>query len=125
MQAAVATLLDLKLEEVPNFISLTEELWHTAFIKFFKKHGYSWQGNCKFEPDLYWNFEEKHAINGHFYASAPSRTFEGRSHAIIVDLNAKVVHDPNPNKLWMGENIWQPDAKDDRYLWTVFERNEL
>jgi hypothetical protein len=37
--------------------------------------------------------------NGYFYASVPSQTFSDVTHAVIVDTDLNIVHDPNPNQL--------------------------
>ncbi len=37
-------------------------------------------------------------INGFFYAIVPSQTYEGVTHAVVIDLEGNIVHDPNPNQ---------------------------
>ena len=79
-------------------------------LKFFRKQGYEYS---------YFNRREKGyllqsgvlcptieevalfdgGINGYFYASVDSQTFENGSHAVIVDTRLNIVHDPNPNGL--------------------------
>ena len=60
-------------------------------------------------------------INGFIDATVNSKTFEGTTHAVITDLNGVVVHDPNPNQLWMGINIW--DTGDLKW-WTLYKKRE-
>lgn len=38
-------------------------------------------------------------INGFFFASVPSQTFKCVTHAVIINKDLKIVHDPNPNQL--------------------------
>lgn len=58
--------------------------------------------------------------NGYFYATVPSQTFPDVSHAVIIDTELKVVHDPNPNQLALKlrpEDVIQVDTvKDDWYI---------
>lgn len=101
-QAAIASLLELELEDVPNFIdNPTNEIGKTVF-------GYL--HSIGFRPTYIERKEYEKVdllrevakfdggMNGYFYASVPSQTFEGISHAVIVDTELKVVHDPNPNQ---------------------------
>lgn len=112
MRAAIASLFDLNLWEVPNFIKEAANSegdnananW--LLIKWLSEKGY--------EHPTYINKIEGHATrnteylkrvakhdggtNGYFYASVPSQTFEYVSHAVIVDLDLNIVHDPNPNQ---------------------------
>lgn len=97
MQAAVASLFDLELSEVPNFIEHGEN-WYNVFDDFIRKYGY--------EPNyISGNVNELHKIarldngvNGYFYGAVNSQTFEGITHSVIVDRYLNVVHDPNPNE---------------------------
>ena len=96
MQAAVASLLDLDLDEVPNFIEHGNE-WYNIFDSFIIKYGY--------EPNYIQddtqtllrvaNFDN--GVNGYFYGVVNSQTFEGITHAVIVDRYLNIIHDPNPN----------------------------
>jgi hypothetical protein len=101
MQAAIASLFDLTLDEVPNFINFNENASY-ELLKFIRKKGYEFCYISKHGRNL----EEMIKIakfdggaGGYFYASVPSQTFEGVSHAVIVDTDLNVVHDPNPNQL--------------------------
>lgn len=40
-QAAVASLFELKLEEVPNFCNEYQDGWHLMFVRWLRKFGYS------------------------------------------------------------------------------------
>lgn len=102
-QAVIASVLDLPLEEVPHFIEY-EEKWGIVLMDFMAKQGY---------PYIGWNNPERYPFrgntfadimkfdggwNGYFPASVPSQTFEGCTHAVVVDMDLNIVHDPNPNK---------------------------
>ena len=100
MQATVASLFNKELSEVPNFIEFGEGWWSEK-VKFFKKQGYSI--DCFYRTDWTVKFYTdalKHdgGVNGLFYAVVPSQTFKEVTHAVIVDSDLKVVHDPNPNQ---------------------------
>lgn len=108
MQAAIASLFDLELEEVPNFISLDTGKGEANLAM--------WQfimDRTGVFPHIFGTFDtpiERYkeacefdgGINGYFYASVKSQTFEHTSHAVIVDSNLEVVHDPNPNGKCLG-----------------------
>lgn len=110
MQAAFATLFDLKLEEVPNFIEIDN--WHDAMWEFFKTQGYEYDGFIENPRNLgSWGHDKMElvsknpGVNGYFYAVVnspklfdPVRYVEGNSptHAVIIDKNLNIVHDPNP-----------------------------
>lgn len=106
MQAAIASLFELSLEEVPNFIELGDE-WAFTFKKFYENKGYSYgilNPSSRVSKELIkkaLNFDG--GVNGYFYASVPSKLFKDGSHAVIIDSSLEVVHDPNPNNLWLGE----------------------
>jgi hypothetical protein len=124
MQAAVATLFDMKLEEVPHFLTFGDK-WFSEFYQFIKDSGYGYYGIfynknynrlCNPKSEC---FEKRHnyrpnmltlnnlikygGVNGYFYAGVLSpKYFDltenfNKSHAVIIDLNCNVVHDPNPD----------------------------
>jgi hypothetical protein len=101
MQAAIASLLDLELNEVPNFIEFKNDFNNTT-IGWLSKKGYSPTYIHKYRHD-----EEMlkrialfdGGVNKYFYAIVPSQTYKDTSHAVVVDINLNVVHDPNPNQL--------------------------
>lgn len=108
MQAVVASLFEYSLDEIPNFIEfdgVKDTSSQFELIKFLRSKGYDYcYINRKTEDTT--EFLKEIAkfdggINGYFYASVPSQTFEGVSHAVIIDSNLNVVHDPNSNQLAM------------------------
>jgi len=98
MQAVVASLLELPLDDVPHFL-LKKNLGSYGMFKFFREWGFD---PCYFNRGKYdTEFMRKIAkfdggVDGYFYAK--SQTFENTWHAIIVDENLNVVHNPNPNQ---------------------------
>lgn len=103
MQAAIASLFDLELEDVPNFIELKEG--NGSVLNFMFEKGFD---ACSINRNRHdtTEFLQKVAkfdggLNGYLYATVPSQTFENIGHAVIVDLDLNIVHDPNPNQLAM------------------------
>ena len=109
-QAVVASLFELPLEMVPDFIK-----WHkyknllskgftmnSMEFNFFKLMG---TGYSMFEPvtisETLGLLNLDKGINGYWYATVPSMSFpdEDVYHAVVINDNMKVVHDPNPNQL--------------------------
>lgn len=99
MQAAIASLFEMFIEDVPNFIEMGDE-WFYNLRKFYKEKGYS---HCCFSPINNIELTKKvlehdGGINGYWYASVNSICLgDGVTHAVIIDKNLNVVHDPNPN----------------------------
>jgi hypothetical protein len=107
MSAAVASLLDMPLDKVPYFLGIDD--WFNAFWKFLGEHGFEFHGTCF--PGTYMLLGECPNVDGYLMASVPSRTFEGKGHSVIIDMQFNVVHDPNPNKAWQGKLI-RDEVKD-------------
>lgn len=109
MQAAIASLLDLDLKSVPNFIEHGLEA-NGMMYDFIKERTGVWpcvvlRGVPASKQEYlatYATLEEmaKHdgGHNGYFYASVLSQTFKHVTHAVIVDTDLRIVHDPNPNQ---------------------------
>lgn len=98
-RAVVASLFELELESVPNFIETPESFGYKMLL-FYRKMGYVY-GVYNERPGLPTLLEVAKfdgGIDGYFYASVPSKTYEGGFHAVIIDSDLKVVHDPNPNQ---------------------------
>lgn len=112
MIAAIASLFDLFIWEVPNFNQIASissgdnANGHYLLMKWIWSRG--------LEHATYVNIVEGHparntdylkriakhdgGTNGYFYALVPSQTFDDVMHAVIVDTSLNVVHDPNPNR---------------------------
>jgi hypothetical protein len=108
MRAAVASIFDLQLDEVPNFSEMQDSEAYCAFVHFVISRGYK-HPTCL---TMYQNglatmlkaLAFDGGVNGYFIASINSLTFENVLHAVIVDSNLNVVHDPNPNQKAIGIN---------------------
>lgn len=100
LRACIASLLELSINDIPNFADYgSEEM--TVYKDFLNNHGYRYIGfnsNLIGGIRLNVNFH----IDGYYIAVVKSRTFENCFHSVIIDNRVKVVHDPNPNKLWQG-----------------------
>jgi len=107
MQAVVASLFDLPLEDVPNFIEIssTEDTnYFMVMRKFFAERGYNNLCCVNKTEDKDTELLKKIAkfdggVNGYLYASVPSQTFENVFHSVVIDTDLNIVHDPNPNQL--------------------------
>lgn len=108
MQAAVASIYELPLEKVVNFIEHGYK-WHDVWLDFHKKLGYTWWFYSVWPEDERRDLEavlkDTLLINDSIYAVVKSRTFEGASHAVVINANGIIIHDPNPNKAWQGVNV--------------------
>ena len=134
MKAAIASLLNLPLESVPNFILLGYD-WFGPFRKLLLEHGYDYDG-CLYNYNKYRiinkkkgvetkNFKTRfnkikdmEGVEGYFYASVYSPKYYDpnsempTTHAVIIDKNYNIVHDVNP----IYKNIGKyPEAKKLKY----------
>lgn len=112
MRAVVASLFELELDQVPHFILYGDD-YFDHFWKWLWIIGYDYNGcgypHCRQDVSDKYNIPNKplmeDSVNGYFYGCVPSRTFPDVTHAVVIDTNGVVVHDPNPNKLWEGINV--------------------
>jgi hypothetical protein len=121
MQAALASLFDLELEQVPNFADygLTDGKWFHPFWDFILSQGYEYsgtlynvkdslvRGNIEWyekvkDTDRFSELKDLDGINGLFYAAVYSPKFfdandkTPATHAVLIDKEFNIVHDPNP-----------------------------
>lgn len=107
MQAVIASLFEVELHEVPEFIKLSEH-WFYMMKKFFKDHGYSNLTYINRGDGVDTEFLKRVAkydggIKGYLYASVPSQVFaNGIGHAVVVDTDLNIVHDPSPTQSSMS-----------------------
>lgn len=100
MQAAIASLLELPLHQVPDFILFDDPL--DKLIEFVKQKGYSYEGHIGWHDDNINEIINHKGINGLFYAVVYSPSHydidskEVFTHAVICDKEFNIVHDPNP-----------------------------
>ena len=99
MQAAIASLFEMFLDDVPNFIELGED-WFDIYVKFYEDRGYPLNmfNPCGMVDVAKQALEIDKGINGYWCAAVQSINF-GKDvwHAVIIDKDLNVVHDPNPN----------------------------
>lgn len=123
MQAVVASLFEVELDTVPKFIEFGIK-WYSELYKYFYDRGFDFNPFYRTECTIPFYLEAlKHdnGIDGYFYASVQSQTFKDGTHAVIVDINLNVVHDPNPNQsciklkpediqyVYVGKKDWHCD----------------
>ena len=100
MQAVVASLFEKELDEVPHFLEAGDKCFTTTY-EFFREQGYDITPFNPKKEEMKLNLElleYDNGINGFFYATVLSQTFKDGTHAVVIDKNLNVVHDPNPNK---------------------------
>lgn len=116
MQAAFASLFELELQQVPHFRELGDS-WFSALWAFLQEQGYEHEGTLYNRADglIRGNVTEKYndrfniikdmeGVNGLFYAAVYSPNYYKESindrnpctHAVIIDKDFNIVHDPNP-----------------------------
>lgn len=122
MQAVLASLFEKELEETINVINYPEDTWFTHFYQWIESAGYVYDGvmnPAKNKEESYEDLKNINNVLGYLYAVVPSKTFDGASHAVIIDTNGIVVHDPNPNKAWEGIDVV---SSGDICYWYLFSR---
>jgi len=106
-RAVIASLFDKELEEVPEFKPDGSQGYE--LMKYFNIQGYDFtyfnrrDGQELQSGVLCPTIEEvakfDGGIDGYFYATVNSQTFSDTTHAVVVDIDLNIVHDPNPNGL--------------------------
>ena len=106
MQATIASILELPLDDVPNFIEFDKKPGTSSqseLIRYLSTKGYDYcyinRGRHDSTEFLRKVAKFDGGVNGFFYASVPSQSFEGCGHAVVIDTDLNIVHDPNPNQL--------------------------
>lgn len=117
-RACVASILELDLIQVPNFRMFPDKVWFHVYYYFMYANGWQYSG-CT--SSKHQGLLEEDSINGFFEAVVKSRTYEDRTHGVIIDKTGLVVHDPNPNQSWLGEDILESGEVDN---WYIFEKVE-
>lgn len=122
-RACIASLLELELDAVPNFIRFGTRYARTmwAFLKSLDYHpiGTGFPQGLEYPNGNV--LRETPNIDGFVMASVPSKIFENTGHSVIIDLNGLVVHDPNPNKAWQDINVMESG---DLQHWMMIEKQE-
>jgi hypothetical protein len=120
MQAVIASLLELELNQVPKFIEIDN--WFGAIYSFLKQNGYhtynfihnknytrlatptdecfkksNWHRPSIITKKALYRYS---GVNGYFFASVLSPKFfsltNNATHAVVIDKDYNIVHDPNP-----------------------------
>ena len=116
-RAAVASVLDLTLEQVPHFIRFGD-YWHNSFRIFMRMMGWEYCGTSSTMNGEGLHMDE--SINENFIVTIPSRSFDGVYHSVVANHKGLVIHDPNPNKRCLGVNIYEEETAS----WGMFEKVE-
>jgi len=101
MQAVVASLFDLDLNDVPHFLEYGDK-WYEIFDKFLNDRGFEFTYiNRRPNDDL--DFMRKIAhfdggVDDYFFGVVSSQTYKDVTHAVVIDSDLNIVHDPNPNQ---------------------------
>lgn len=107
LRAVIASLFELEIEQVPHF-RLFQGRWFRVYSAFLDGIGYECIGTGHFKAKGYTPRSE-HLIDcnvgGYVEASVPSKNHEACTHAVVMDLDGLVVHDPHPGKAWEGINV--------------------
>lgn len=94
-RAVIASILEIELEQVPHFNLFGSGRWFEIFYYFMMSNGWKYEGQkYPARPNRlpeYTILSESDSIKGCFYASVPSKTFPGKSHAVVMDMNWTVV----------------------------------
>ena len=107
LRAVAASMFELDITQVPDFNVFGDE-WYDKYRSFIESQGHDMMG-CRHvihgSPFDYGELLKTPMVNGCISAGVKSRTFEDRLHAVLIDQEGVVVHDPNPNKLFLGVNV--------------------
>lgn len=110
-QAVIASLLELPLEEVPHFVTYPN--YTKVHDDFLLSNGYRYQRTLRnpycmgyHGDDLFWTLKKIKGVKGYFSALVYSPKYfqlemlvgvdTVPAHAVIVDQEMRIVHDPNP-----------------------------
>ena len=124
MQAAVASMLEVQLSDIPNFMDYADKKdpskWHLKFMDVMESYGYEFEGSkmiADSKSETYFDLGKEMMINDCIYASVKSRNFEGTGHAVLLDSKGVVIHDPHPEQAFMGVDVV---ATDELNYWQMF-----
>ena len=96
-QAAVASILELPLGEVPNIQEWDDNLvWFDKFREWLEPYGLGAIGLA---------IGGNITLQGYHIIECKSTTLKNEELHVVVGLNGEVVHDPNPNATTLGEVV--------------------
>ena len=107
-RAAVASLFDLEIGQVPNFRLFSEDRWWSVFCGFIWGMGYEVIATIKDPEDLA-NFKLVGVIDNLLLASTTSSYGGDYSHMVVANIQGKIIHDPMPNNPLNGINLLAGD----------------
>lgn len=125
MQAVLASLFEVNLSDAINVMDYPDPGWHIPFMEWVESVGYSYIGvmnSADKKDETYSDLLNLESVRDHFYGVVPSRNFEGVTHAVVINRNGVVVHDPNPDRKWLGVDV--VDSGDLIY-WYLFEKRKM
>lgn len=93
MQAAIASLLDMDLEQVPNWVELPDDDWQMEFLNWLWRNGYEFHGEM---PGSYIDSitDYTQGVRGHVVVKGTSNYPKG--HMVVYRVDGKLSHDPSP-----------------------------
>lgn len=123
MRAVVASLFELTIEQVPHFLRFGDR-WHDVLLGFAHTCGYEVGDNRHVRADETelneWYFD-RWSVDGIVWASVDSRNIKGGTHAVLIDKQGVVVHDPRPDgNSFLGANVFE--TREVHYWWTIRRR---
>lgn len=120
MQASIASMFEVKLNEVPNFIEFGDD-WYRELCDFFYINGYlvknrtiNLKGMCV--KKAYKTISKCKTINSAIYAVVSSSMFPCSDHAVLINDRGVVIHDPNPNKHYTNVDV--VNSGDIKYIYS-------
>ena len=134
MRAVVASLFEDDIKNVPNFIEIKD--WWQEFLNYTSNKGYLFKGlrynlikfNTTPEDLSLETIKSSEGINGFFFATVFSPKynqegeFNGVLHAVVIDKDFNIVHDPNPNYKGLKEYPKHDQYNGILYV-TLFEKD--
>jgi hypothetical protein len=115
MRACIASLLELHIDQVPNFVMFGAN-WFDVFYYFMYSNKYIYCGNAHFDGR---KLLKEDSIKGDYYACVPSLLYPELTHSVVMNNKGICVHDPNPSGLYLGQSLHSV-----LHYWYVFERKE-
>ena len=123
-RACVASVFELEIEQVPHFRLYDDNakvfdcnLWWSVYCGFIWSMGWEVLGTGS--PDK--NKLSDHTINGLILACVPIQDGNRPPHAVIIDSKGVVVHDPDKQQFWLGQNVLESGDLDS---WDIIKKRE-
>lgn len=86
-QAALASIMELPLDEVPNFIEMEDDVWYPIFLEFVKSKGFEYN----------WSYDVPKGYHIGSGISPRARKDKRITHAVIC-LDGEMVFDVHPDR---------------------------